>query len=152
MFIAISESCSTRPVDALVIVALVITFFFSARRPLSSLGRFHSEIPYIGPLSTEINIIGLSRTLNLSCVAASRSSSAGHHPNTISNLVYQDEIKRIADTVRRGEPMSRAMIENPVSFAPLRPDAMWERVPENSMKPWYFGRLYENERTIPPRL
>ena len=75
------------------------------------------KIPYVGRLSTEINIIGLSRTLNLLLHGGVKIVEAlDITADTLSNFVYQDEVRRIADAVRRGEPMSRSMIDNPRLF------------------------------------
>jgi type II secretory pathway component PulF len=75
------------------------------------------KIPYVGTLSTEINIIGLSRTLNLLLHGGVKIVEAlDITADTLSNLVYVDEVRRIAESVRRGEPMSREMIKNPRLF------------------------------------
>jgi type II secretory pathway component PulF len=75
------------------------------------------SIPYVGKVSTEINIIGLSRTLNLLLHGGVQIVEAlDITADTLTNLVYQDEVRRIAESVRRGEPMSRAMIANPRLF------------------------------------
>jgi len=77
------------------------------------------KIPYVGRLSTEINIIGLSRTLNLLLHGGVKIVEAlDITADTLSNLVYVDEVKRIAESVRRGEPMSRELINNPRLFPP----------------------------------
>jgi type II secretory pathway component PulF len=103
----------------LLMVAIVVAFFFLLRVRRFKLA-WHSiilKIPYVGRLSTEINIIGLSRTLNLLLHGGVKIVEAlDITADTLSNLVYQDEVRRIAESVRRGEPMSRSMINNPRLF------------------------------------
>ncbi len=103
----------------LAVIALLVAFFLLLRRRPFKLAwhGFILKIPYVGLISTEINIIGMSRTLNLLLRGGIKIVEAlDITSNTLSNLVYQDEIKRIAETVRRGNPMSREMIENPRLF------------------------------------
>lgn len=100
-------------------VIFFIAFFMllRIRRFRLAWHNFILKIPYVGRLSTEINIIGLSRTLNLLLHGGVKIVEAlDITADTLSNFVYQDEVRRIADTVRRGEPMSRAMVDNPRLF------------------------------------
>lgn len=102
-------------------VAVIVTFVILIRIRRFKL-IWHGmilKIPYVGALSTEINIIGLSRTLNLLLHGGVKIVEAlDITADTLSNLVYQDEVRRIAEAVRRGEPMSREMINNPKMFPP----------------------------------
>lgn len=151
MFIAMSEFMFAYGLWMLLtIIVLVIAFFLLLqRRPFKLAWHgFILRIPYIGPLSTEINIIGLSRTLNLLLRGGVKIVEAlDITSKTLSNFVYQDEIKRIADTVRRGEPMSRAMIENPRLFPPTY--AQMASVGESTGKldetMVFLADFYENE-------
>jgi len=120
MFIAASEFLFSYGLYMFLGAVLIIVVFFVLLRIRRFKLAWHGvilKIPYVGRLSTEINIIGLSRTLNLLLRGGVKIVEAlDITADTLSNLVYQDEVRRIAETVRRGEPMSRAMIDNPRLF------------------------------------
>lgn len=134
----------------LVIVAIAVTFFMLIRVHRFKL-IWHGiilKIPYVGLLSTEVNIVGLSRTLNLLLHGGVKIVEAlDITADTLSNLVYQDEVRRIAESVRRGEPMSRAMIANPKLFPPTY--AQMAAVGENTGKldetMVFLSDFYESE-------
>ena len=141
-FIASSEFLFAYGLYMLLAVILVFIFFFMLLRIRRFKLAWHGiilKIPYVGRLSTEINIIGLSRTLNLLLHGGVKIVEAlDITADTLSNLVYQDEVRRIAETVRRGEPMSRGMIANPQLFPATTHKCPALRIPENLMKPWSF--------------
>ena len=120
MFIASSEFLFVYGLYMLLAAVIFFIVFFMLLRVRRFKLAWHGvilKIPYVGRLSTEINIIGLSRTLNLLLRGGVKIVEAlDITADTLSNFVYQDEVRRIAETVRRGEPMSRAMIDNPRLF------------------------------------
>jgi type IV pilus assembly protein PilC len=74
-------------------------------------------IPVIGRMSTEINIVNFSRTVALLLRGGVKIVEALNIASgTLSNLVYQRQAKLIAESVQRGEPMSKYMIEHPEYF------------------------------------
>lgn len=134
----------------LAFAALAVAFFLLMRIRRCKLA-WHGiilNIPYVGRLSTEINIIGLSRTLNLLLHGGVKIVEAlDITADTLSNCVYQDEVRRIAESVRRGEPMSRSMIENPKLFPSTY--AQMSSVGENTGKldetMVFLANFYESE-------
>ncbi|MEK7638330.1 MAG: type II secretion system F family protein [Patescibacteria group bacterium] len=120
MFIASSEFLFAYGLYMILALILFLIVFFMLLRIRRFKLAWHGiilKIPYVGRLSTEINIIGLSRTLNLLLRGGVKIVEAlDITADTLSSLVYQDEVRRIAETVRRGEPMSRGMIANPRLF------------------------------------
>jgi type II secretory pathway component PulF len=151
MFIATSEFLFAYGVYLLLGATLLFISFFlllRIRRFKLAWHRIILKIPYVGRLSTEINIIGLSRTLNLLLHGGVKIVEAlDITADTLSSLVYQDEVRRIAETVRRGEPMSRAMIASPQLFPPTY--AQMSSVGENTGKldetMVFLADFYENE-------
>ena len=135
---------------ALFFVVALIVFFILLRIRRFRLA-WHGlilKIPYVGRLSTEINVIGLSRTLNLLLHGGVKIVEAlDITADTLSNYVYQNEVRRIADSVRSGEPMSRAMIENPKLFPSTY--AQMSSVGENTGKldetMVFLANFYESE-------
>jgi type II secretory pathway component PulF len=81
--------------------------------------QFLLSLPLIGRLMTEVNIINIARTLNLLLHGGVKIVQAlDITADTLTNLVYQEEVKRIAQAVQRGETMSKSMIANPRLFPP----------------------------------
>ncbi len=80
---------------------------------------FILSLPVIGRLVTEINIINIARTVNLLLKGGVKIVQALEiTADTLTNLVYRDEMKHVAQAVQGGETMSKSMIANPRLFPP----------------------------------
>jgi len=74
-------------------------------------------VPLVGDMSKSINIISFSRTIGLLLKAGIKIVEALEiTANTLSNLVYRQEVLRVAEGVRKGDPMSKYFIESPKLF------------------------------------
>lgn len=81
--------------------------------------RFLLALPLIGRLTTEVNIVNMARTLNLLLRGGVKIVQALEiTADTLGSLVYRDEVRAIAEAVKRGEPMSKTMIDHPRLFPP----------------------------------
>ncbi|MBP6885867.1 MAG: type II secretion system F family protein [Candidatus Pacebacteria bacterium] len=75
--------------------------------------------PFVNRMSIDVNIISISRTLNLLLRGGVKIVQALEiTSDTLTNLVYQNELRVIAQAVQRGEPMSKSMILNERLFPP----------------------------------
>jgi len=121
-FIALSEFMIAYGVWVFVgIIVSVITFWLLLRMRGFRFAwhQFLLSLPLVGRLITEINIINIARTLNLLLRGGVKIVQALEiTATTLTNLVYQDEVKLIAQAVQRGETMSRSMISRPNLFPP----------------------------------
>ena len=78
------------------------------------------KIPLIGNMSRSVNIINFGRTMGLLLRAGIRIVEALEITSrTVSNLVYRREILKIADGVKKGDPMSKYLFENAALFPPI---------------------------------
>ena len=67
-----------------------------------------------------INIISFARTIGLLLRAGIKIVEALEiTANTLGNLVYRKEILRVAEGVKRGDPMSKYFMENTRLFPPI---------------------------------
>ena len=79
--------------------------------------QFLLSVPLIGRLMTEVNIINIGRTMNLLLKGGVKIvQSIEITADTLTNLVYKDEMGQIAQAVQRGETMSKSMIAKPNLF------------------------------------
>jgi type IV pilus assembly protein PilC len=98
---------------------LLIAFVLAIRiKPVRFLWhRTILALPFVGRMSTQVNIISMARTMNLLLKGGVKIVQALEiTADTVNNLVYRSEIHKIAESVKRGEPMSRIMINNPKRF------------------------------------
>ncbi len=105
-------------------------------------------LPLVGRLSTDVNIIGISRTLNLLLRGGVKIVQALEiTADTLTNLVYHDELKNIAQAVQRGEPMSKSMIANaklfPATFSQMA--AVGENTGKLDETLVFMSEFYESE-------
>jgi len=78
------------------------------------------SIPVVGDMVRSINIISFARTIGLLLRAGIKIVEALEiTANTLGNLVYKKEILRVADGVKRGDPMSKYFMENTKLFPPI---------------------------------
>jgi type IV pilus assembly protein PilC len=81
--------------------------------------RFILALPLAGRMAAQVSIINIARTLDLLLKGGVKIVQALEiTADTLTNLVYRDEVRRISQAVQRGEPMSRSMINNPRLFPP----------------------------------
>lgn len=120
IFIWISEFIINNGIwIALGLIALVVgwmlllrlrTFRFQVHKMLL-------RFPLVGPLITDVNVITISRTMNLLLKGGVRIVEAlDISSRSLNNLVYQQQMKDIGLSVQRGERMSKLMIERPEYF------------------------------------
>lgn len=106
---------------ALGIVAFIVGFMLMLR-VRSFQKSWHAIIlktPLVGRLSVEVNIINIARTLNLLLRGGVKIVQALEiTANTLTNLVFRDEVLEISKSVQRGETMSKLMIERRDLFPP----------------------------------
>lgn len=77
-------------------------------------------IPVVGDMVRSVNIISFSRTIGLLLKSGIKIVEALEiTANTLGNLVYRKEILRVADGVRRGDPMSKYFTESTKLFPPI---------------------------------
>jgi type IV pilus assembly protein PilC len=75
------------------------------------------RLPLIGPLITDVNIITMARTMNLLLKGGVRIVEALEiSGKSLNNLVYKQQIEDIGGAVRRGDRMSKLMIQRPQFF------------------------------------
>ncbi len=126
-FIAISEFMfAYGPWILLGFVVGLVTFFALLRiRSFRFLWhRFILRIPMVNTMSTQINIINIARTMNLLLKGGVKIVEALEiTADTLSNLVYQSQVRTIAQAVQRGETMSKTMVDNvrlfPATFSQM---------------------------------
>jgi type II secretory pathway component PulF len=122
IFIAISEFMISYGGLMFLAMFIALIVFILLLRIRSIRKTWHAlilKLPLVGRLSMDVNIVGISRTLNLLLHGGVKIVQAlDITADTITNLVYQDEIRNIALAVQRGEPMSKSMIANEKLFPP----------------------------------
>lgn len=75
------------------------------------------KMPAVGNMVCAVNIISFSRTFGLLLKSGIKIVEALEiTANTLGNLVYKKEIMRVAEGVRKGDPMSRYFMEEPRLF------------------------------------
>lgn len=103
-------------------VGLIIGFWLILRIPRVRFA-WHSmlvSVPPISNMSKAINIISFARTLGLLLKAGIKIVEALEiTANTLGNLVYKKEIMKVAEGVRKGDPMSKYFMENEKLFPPI---------------------------------
>lgn len=104
------------------IVALVVGFWLILRIPKVRFS-WHKVIismPLVGAMSRSINLISFARTLGLLLKAGIKIVEALEiTANTLDNLVYKKEILKVAEGVRKGDPMSKYFTQNTTLFPPI---------------------------------
>src|SRR3989338_4742264 len=82
--------------------------------------KFIILLPAVGGMVLSVNIISFSRTIGLLLRAGIKIVEALEiTANTLSNLVYRQEILKVAEGVRKGDPMSKYFVENNKLFPPI---------------------------------
>lgn len=76
--------------------------------------------PAVGDMIRAVNIISFARTIGLLLKAGIKIVEALEiTANTLGNMVYKKEILRVAEGVRKGDPMSKYFTENEKLFPPI---------------------------------
>ena len=122
-FIAISDFLFKYGLYALGGLAIfIILMVLSLRIRLVRLA-WHKLIlvtPVVKRMSQNINMINLARTLGLLLRSGVKIIEALQiSGNTLSNLVYKNQITEITEGVRRGESLSKYLTTNPHLFPPI---------------------------------
>ncbi len=77
-------------------------------------------LPAISTMSQAVNMVNFARTLALLLRSGMQIvESLTIAANTLSNLVYQEEIKKIAEAIGRGETISKSLLAHPTLFPPI---------------------------------
>ncbi len=150
-FIAISQFLGAYWIYLLLLFVAMGTAFFLLLRIRSFRKGWHAlilRLPLIGRLSVEVNIINIARTLNLLLRGGVKIVQAlDITADTLTNLVYRDEVHEIAKSVQRGEPMSKLMLERhdlfPASFAQMT--AVGENTGKMEETLVFLADFYEGE-------
>lgn len=122
-FIAISEFMTAYGLWVILgIIAFIILFFVSLRiKPIRFFWHQVSLIfPFVSDLVKHVNIISFSRTLGLLLKAGIQIVEAVNiTANTLPNMVYQKEVRLMAEGVKKGDPLSKYLVANERLFPPI---------------------------------
>ena len=78
------------------------------------------SMPIIKDMVRSVNIISFARTIGLLLKAGIKIVEALEiTANTLGNMVYRQEVLRVAEGVRRGDPMSKYFVEDTKLFPPI---------------------------------
>ncbi len=103
-------------------VGLIIGMWLILRIPKVKF-RWHMiliYIPAVGDMVRSVNIISFARTIGLLLKAGIKIVEALEiTADTLGNLVYRKEVLRVAEGVKRGDPMSKYFTENEKLFPPI---------------------------------
>jgi len=151
IFIAVSQFLFSYGIWVFAVFAVLLIGFLMLLRIRSFRYKWHTLIlamPLLGRLASEVNIINLARTLDLLLKGGVKIVQALEiTSDTLGNLVYRDEVRRIAQAVQRGDPMSKLMVQNSELFPPTF--AQMAAVGENTGKLnetlVFLAEFYEGE-------
>ena len=122
-FIAISSFMTAYGIWVILgIIGFVIAFIFSLR---INLIRFFWHqvslvVPFVSDMVIHVNLINFSRTLGLLLKAGIRIVEAIEiTSNTLPNLLYQKEVKLMAEGVKKGDQLSKYLVANEHLFPPI---------------------------------
>lgn len=104
------------------LIVLIVTLFILLRIPKFKFlwHKFLIKIPITGGISQTVNMINFSRTLGILLKSGVIIVDALEiTANTINNLVYRQEIQKIAAGVRRGEPLSKFLTSDSRLFTAI---------------------------------
>ncbi len=103
-------------------IGLIIGFWLILKIPKVRFGwhKLIISVPPVSSMARSINIISFARTLGLLLRAGIKIVEALEiTAGTLSNLVYKKEVMRVAEGVRKGDPMSKYFMENEHLFPPI---------------------------------
>lgn len=101
------------------IVGFFVGFWLLLRLPKFRFGwhKFVLNIPAVGDMVIAVNLISLARTIGLLLKAGIKIVEALEiTANTLNNLVYRKEILAVSEGVRKGDPMSKYLLDKPKLF------------------------------------
>ncbi len=120
IFIAISEFMQRSGLITIIGFAVFLVISFILLRIGKVRYFWHKmlvKIPVIGNVARTVNMINFSRTLGILLKSGVIIVEALEiTANTLDNLVYQEEVRKIAEGVRRGEPLSKYLISDSKLF------------------------------------
>ncbi|MBI2065408.1 MAG: type II secretion system F family protein [Candidatus Yanofskybacteria bacterium] len=122
-FIAISQFLTKYGyLVGLALVGLAVGFWAILKIPRVRF-MWHQTIlatPLVKDMSRSVNIISFSRTIGLLLRAGIKIVEALEiTANTLSNLVYRMEVMKVAEGVRKGDPMSKYFVASSNLFPPI---------------------------------
>lgn len=133
---------------AVIAFAVAFTFLLRVRQFRYAIDVIILRIPLFGRIAQGYHMANFCRTLGLllksQVMVVEATRIAG---NTVSNLVYQREIERVAQHVLKGERISVRLSKNSRIFPPLMTQmiAVGETTGSLSETLLYVSELYENE-------
>lgn len=78
------------------------------------------RIPIVSEMSKTVNLINFARTLGLLLKSGIKIVEALEvTTDSLGNLVYRDEVAQISEGVKRGDPVSKYLLEKPHLFPPI---------------------------------
>jgi type IV pilus assembly protein PilC len=105
-----------------IIVSLLVAFFFLLRIRQFKF-YWHKviiKIPFIKTMSQNINMVNFARTLGLLLKSGVKIIEALQiSADTLSNLVYRDEISKMSEGVKRGDSLSKYLTTDSHLFPPI---------------------------------
>lgn len=104
------------------LVILVIVFLFLLKIEKFRFGwhRFILKVPSVNETVKTVNMINFSRTSGLLLKSGIKIVEAIEITSrTLTNLVYRKEVAKIAEGVKKGDPMSKYLLERPDLFSPI---------------------------------
>ena len=106
------------------------------------------KLPFAGPIAKSYNLANFCRTMGLMLRSGLQIAVAMEiTAETTTNLVYERSFTRIAECIRRGEPMSKQLAREPKLFPPIMTHmiAVGEKTGTLSTTLTYLAEMYEAE-------
>ena len=102
-----------------VISAFAISFLMKLRAVRFFWHKFILIIPFLGPTSTNVNMTAFARTLGSLLKSGIKIVDALNiAAETMPNMVYQLELKKVSETIKKGEAMSSYLLTSERYFPP----------------------------------
>jgi type II secretory pathway component PulF len=102
-----------------VILTFAISFLLKVRMIKFFWHKIILSLPFIGPASQNVNMTAFARTLASLLKSGIKIVDALNiTAETMPNMVYQLEIKKISETIKKGEAMSNYLLSNGKYFPP----------------------------------
>jgi len=106
------------------------------------------RLPIVGSLAQAVNLANICRTMGLTSKSGIQAVQALFiTAETLSNVIYQDNLKKIAEQLTRGEAISESLNRYPVLFPPMVTQmvAVGENTGNLSETFLYLSEFYESE-------
>jgi type IV pilus assembly protein PilC len=130
------------------LLAIGIVFLLRIRSVQFFWHRAILVLPVIKQMSQAVNMVNFARTLSLLLKSGMKIvESLNIAADTLSNLVYREEFKKVSEGVRKGDPMSKYLTATTKLFPPIF--AQMILIGENTGKlsetANYLANFYEDE-------